>query len=66
MNPEIGVGGIQEHLSPSELQTASLFAEGLSQKAVADRLGVPQQSVSVRLRRIRKRLGPPGAVRRVF
>jgi DNA-directed RNA polymerase specialized sigma24 family protein len=57
--PEIGGEGIAGLLSPAELRTVSLLAEGWSQKEVAERLGVTQQSVSARLRRIREKLSPP-------
>jgi len=48
--------GVSRLLSPEELRMARMLAEGWSQKETAERLGVTQQTVSFRLRRLRERL----------
>ena len=48
--------GVSRLLSPEELRMAEMLAEGWSQKETAERLGVTQQTVSFRLRRLRERL----------
>ena len=48
--------GVSRLLSPEELRMARMLAEGWSQKETAKRLGVTQQTVSFRLRRLRERL----------
>lgn len=48
--------GVSPLLSPEELRMARMLAEGWSQKETAKRLGVTQQTVSFRLRRLRERL----------
>lgn len=48
--------GVARLLSPEELRMAGMLAEGWSQRDTAKRLGVTQQTVSFRLRRLRERL----------
>ena len=48
--------GVSRLLSPEELRMARMLAEGWSQKETAKCLGVTQQTISFRLRRLRERL----------
>lgn len=48
--------GVARLLSPEELRMTGMLAEGWSQRETAKWLGVTQQTVSFRLRRLRERL----------
>jgi DNA-binding CsgD family transcriptional regulator len=55
--PRRGPGGRPAELTPRQLQVAALVAEGLTNKQIAQRLGIEERSAEGHLERIRERLG---------
>lgn len=51
---------LMKRLSPRELQVLNSFAEGLTTRQVAAKLGIAQQTVKSHLKSLRQRLGLKG------
>jgi DNA-binding NarL/FixJ family response regulator len=57
VNPDGGGDGGQERLTPREVQVLDLLVEGLSNKAIAARLGISDQTVKFHVAAICGKLG---------
>ena len=55
--PRGGVEPLSEPLTPRELEVLALVAEGLSNKAIADQLGISDQTVKFHVSSIAGKLG---------
>ncbi|HEX6263518.1 MAG TPA: response regulator transcription factor [Actinomycetota bacterium] len=54
---EVRAHGDAPHLSPRELEAVSLLAEGLTNRQIADRLGISESTAKGYLRQVYERLG---------
>jgi DNA-binding NarL/FixJ family response regulator len=52
-----GAGGVEDPLTPREVQVLELLAEGLPNKAIADRLKISDQTVKFHVSSISAKLG---------
>jgi DNA-binding NarL/FixJ family response regulator len=63
--PEAGSRNLVEHLTPREAQVLSLMAEGLSNRGIADRLHISDQTVKFHVASIMGKLGTANRVETV-